>query len=122
MSVNADYGRKLVNSGLAGARSGGEEFLGGKPLTPFLNESAQNAFAAAAVGAGIGLLGGLAANRNRSAGRAIALGFIGGAIGFGAGLIWESRRLGASILSGALKNIGKVRDEHWLEENPIDYA
>jgi hypothetical protein len=119
---NADYSRRLVNSGLEGARSGREAFLSGRPLTPFLNESARHAVTAAALGAGIGLLGGFSANRHRSAGRALAFGVFGGALGFGAGVAWESRRLGASVVSGAMKNIGRVRDEHWLEKNPIDYA
>jgi hypothetical protein len=57
-----------------------------------------------------------------SAGRALAYGLLGGAIGFGVGVAWESRRLTASVASGALKNIGRVRDEHWFELNPIDYA
>lgn len=49
-------------------------------------------------------------------------GFVGGAIGFGLGIAWENRRLTESITSGALRNISKVRDEHWLESHPIDYA
>jgi hypothetical protein len=117
-----DYGRKLVNSGLEGARSGQEAFLHGKPLSPFLNESAQNALTFAAVGACIGLLGSYFGNGHKSAGRAFAFGVFGGAIGFGAGVAWGNRRLGASVVSGAWKNIGRARDEHWLERHPIDYA
>jgi hypothetical protein len=49
-------------------------------------------------------------------------GLLGGVIGFGAGVAWESRRLTASAACGALRNISKVRDEHWLERHPIDYA
>jgi hypothetical protein len=47
---------------------------------------------------------------------------LGGALGFGVGVAWESRRLTTSVASGAAKSISKVRDEHWLEKNPIDYA
>lgn len=119
---SAEYGRKLLHSGLEGARSGREEFLSGKPMTPFLNESAQNAVIAAAIGASIGVLGGFAARRHNSAGRTLAYGLFGGAIGLGAGVFWESRRLTASVVAGALRNIGRARDEHWLEKNPIDYA
>jgi len=118
---NTDYGRKLVNSGLKGARSGREAFLGGRSLAPLLSESARSAVAATAIGASIGLLGGFSAYQRKSS-RALALGVFGGAIGFGAGVAWENRRLVESIVSGALKNIGRVRDEHWLEKNPIDYA
>jgi hypothetical protein len=30
--------------------------------------------------------------------------------------------LAASVAFGALRNIDRVRDEHWLERHPIDYA
>jgi len=118
---STDYGRKLLNSGLEGARSGEEEFLSGNPISPLLNESARHSVTAAALGASIGLLGGLCTNR-KCASRAIACGVFGAAVGFGAGVLWEGSRFGASVISGALKNIEKVRDEHWLEKHPIDYA
>jgi hypothetical protein len=117
-----DYGAKLFNSGLEGARSGREAFLHGKPLTPFLNQSTRNALSAAAVRACIGLLGSYLGNRHKSASRAFAFSICGGAIGFGAGVAWGNRRLGESVVSGAWKNIGRARDERWLERNPIDYA
>lgn len=100
---NIDYGRKLLNSGLRGARSGREAFLDGKPFSPFLAESARNALKPAVLGLCIGVLGSSQGIRHKSGDRVFAYGFVGGAI-------------------GALKNIGKVRDEHWLERYPIDYA
>jgi hypothetical protein len=111
-----------VNSGLKGARSGEEAFLEGRPLAPFLNESVRLALKPAAVGACIGLLGSYPGNRRMSAGRAFAYGLLGGALGFGVGIAWGSRRLAASVAAGAAKSMGRVRDEHWLEQNPIDYA
>ncbi|MBZ5598614.1 MAG: hypothetical protein LAN83_09855 [Acidobacteriia bacterium] len=122
LSSNVDYCRKLVNSGLEGARSGEEAFLEGSPLAPFLNDSVRQALRPAAIGACLGLLGSYPGNQRHSAGRALACGLLGGALGFGVGVAWESRRLTASVASGALKNIGRVRDEHWLERHPIDYA
>jgi len=119
---NLDYGRKLFDSGLEGSRSGQEEFLHGKPLGLFLDESAPCALKSAAFGAVLGLLRGLSRNGHRSAGRALAYGCLGGAIGFGAGLAWQGRRLVASAASGAARSISRARDEHWLESNPIDYA
>jgi len=119
---NLDYGRKVLNSGLDGARSGREAFLHGRPLTPFLSESLHDAWKPAAIGACIGLLGSHPGNRHKSMGRAFACGVLGGVIGFGAGIVWNSRRLTASVANGALRNIGRVRDEHWLERHPIDYA
>jgi len=118
---NANYGRKLLHSGLEGAHSGRDAFLSGRPMSPYFNETARHAAAAAAIGVGIGLLGAFSANRHRSA-RALAYGVLGGAIGFGAGVAWESRDFGASVLSGALRNMSRTRDEHWLEKHPIDYA
>ena len=120
--ASSEYGRKLVNSGLEGARSGQEEFLHGKSLKPFLSESARHALAPAVVGACLGVLSGKADNGDRANGKAFAYGFLGGLVGFGAGMAWESRELTESIAFGALRTITKTRDEHWLEQHPIDYA
>jgi hypothetical protein len=117
-----EFGRKVVNSGLAGARSGREAFLDGRPLTPFLGKTVRNASTPAAVGAILGLLGSFAGNHPKSAKRALVFGFLGGAIGLGIGIAWQSRELTACAANGAWRNIGRVRDEHWLETHPIDYA
>jgi hypothetical protein len=117
-----EYGRKVLDSGLEGARSGREAFLNGRPLTPFLSESVRKALQPAALGAILGVVGSCPGSRRRPAGRVLAFALLGGVIGFGAGVIWESRNLTASIASGALMNMGKARDEHWLERHPIDYA
>lgn len=118
---SAGYGRRLLDSGIEGARSGQEAFLSGKSLTPYLSQSAQGAWLPAVLGACIGLLSSYSANREKSA-RALACGLLGGAIGLGAGLAWESRRLTASVAESAWRSIDKVRDEHWLDKHPIDYA
>jgi hypothetical protein len=112
-----DYGRKVLISGLEGARSGREAFLNGRSLAPFLSESVRKAMKPAAIGACIGALGSFPGNR-----QTLAFGFLGAAIGFGAGLVWESRSLAASVASGAWNKISRVRDEHWFEKHPIDYA
>ena len=119
---NAEYGRKLLDSGIEGARSGQDEYLNGEPLTPFLSESARSALLSAALGACIGVIGSYAGCRQKSIIKSLAYGLIGGAIGFGAGLAWENRDFTASVAGGAMRNIGKVRDEHWLSKHPIDYA
>jgi hypothetical protein len=119
---SVDYGQRLVNSALEGAHQGEDEFLKDESLAPCLCESARHAFAPAAAGALLGVLGGSIGNRRRSPGRALAFGLLGGAIGFGAGVIWENREFTASVASGAWKKISQTRDEHWLEKNPIDYA
>ncbi|MGO9125009.1 MAG: hypothetical protein ACLP6G_08970 [Terriglobales bacterium] len=119
---SADYGRELVSSGIEGARSGREAFLSGESLAPFLSESVRSALKPAFLGACIGALGSYPGYRRKSISRALVFGLLGGAIGLGAGVAWESRRLTASVAGSALKNIGRVRDEHWLTRHPIDYA
>jgi len=117
-----DYGRRVVSSGIEGARYGREVFLHGRPLAPFLSESIRNAWEPAALGALLGVFGGCAGNRQRSVGRALACGVLGGAVGFGVALAWESRRLTASVGREAFRSMSRTRDEHWLETHPIDYA
>ncbi len=118
---NVDYGRKLVSSAVEGARTGESEFLHEEPLAPYLGDSARQAVRPAILGACLGALGGYLAN-GRSPRKALACGLAGGVLGFGAGMIWDSRHFTASVASGAWKNIGKTRDERWFEKNPIDYA
>ncbi|MBZ5685272.1 MAG: hypothetical protein LAP86_09560 [Acidobacteriia bacterium] len=119
---NVDYGRKLVDSALEGARTGEGEFLKEESLASFLSESARQALAPAAIGACLGALGGYLATGRRSRTRALVCALLGGAVAFGAGVIWESRQLTATVASNSWKRVSKTRDEHWLEKNPIDYA
>jgi hypothetical protein len=117
-----EYGRKILGSGLEGARSGREAFLNGRQLNTFLSESVREALKPAALGACIGFLSSYPGKRHRSISRGLGLGWLLGAIGFGAGFAWASRRMTASMAGDVRRNIGRVRDEHWLEGHPIDYA
>lgn len=122
LQSSVEYGQKLVNSALDGARSGGEEFLHANTPAPLLSESVRRAWKPAVLGTCLGVLASYPVNGHRRRGRALACGLLGGAIGFSAGMVWGSRRLGRSFAAGAFKSINKVRDEHWLEKHPIDYA
>ncbi len=119
---NVDYGRRLVGSGIEGARSGQEEFLDGKPLTPYLGESVRSALLPAALGVCIGALIASPITRRKSVAVKLTYGLLGGILGLTTGLAWENRSLGASVAGGAWKKMGRVRDEQWLSKNPIDYA
>lgn len=119
---SVDYGQKLVDSAIEGAREGEDEFLKEEPLAPYLSESARHALGPAMVGAFLGAFGGSLGNGRRSTRSVVAYSLLGGALGFGAGLIWENRQFGASVASSAWKKINQTRDEHWFEKNPIDYA
>ena len=96
--------------------------MNGKPLAMYLDESARNAWKPAALAACLGLLGVYPTGSRKSRGKALAYGCLGGLVGFGAAIAWENRRLAASVVSSAWKKMSRVRDEHWLEVNPIDYA
>ena len=119
---NVDYGRKLVDSALEGARAGEGEFLKEESLGSFLGESARQSLVPAAIGACLGALGGYLATGRRSRTRALVCALLGGAVVFGAGVIWKSRQLTATVASNSWKSVSKTRDEHWFEKNPIDYA
>lgn len=121
LKSNTDYPRKLVHSAVEGAHTGEGEFLHGEPLASFLNESARSALGPAVVGAFLGALSSCSVEQRKAA-KTIGLGLLGCAIGFGAAFTWQNRRLGSSVARAAWKRIGDVRDAHWFEENPIDYA
>ena len=116
------YGRRILDSGLEGVRSGEEEFLHGKPLTPFVSKSVRAALVPAAIGTCLGILGSFPVSRNERASRILFLGLLGGAVGLSAGLMWESRRITERASRAAFKNIHQVRDEHWVEKHPVAYA
>jgi len=116
------YGRALVNSGMSGLRTGRDSHLHGQPLSEALTGSARGALGLAAIGTCAALVGScFAGRRNRNA-KAIGYGVAGSAIGFILGLTWKTRELTASMGRSALKEMGTVRDEHWLRTHPIDYA
>ena len=72
-----EYGRKILNSGLEGARSGREAFLNGRPLTPFLGEVSSQCLEACRRWSVHWRVGRLSQNRHRSVSRALAYGFVG---------------------------------------------
>jgi hypothetical protein len=116
-----DYGRKLVDSALEGARTGQGAFLEKRALTPTLGDCAKHSLDCAALGACLGAVCAYLGGR-RSTRKTLACGILGGTLGFSAGMIWMTRQLTASVASGVRKNIELTRTAHWFERNPIDYA
>lgn len=121
LQTELEYGRKVLDAGLEGTRSGREAFLSGRPLAPLLKDSVRKALVPAAIGSCIGILGN-ARKHYRSPFQILALGLVDGMIGFGLGMAWQGRRLAASTGRAALKKMSRVRDERWLARHPIDYA
>lgn len=117
-----EYGKKVLSSGLLGALSGQQEFLDGQTFTGFLADSLRMAVPSAAIGVCVGFLGSCSHSRRNSMAKALTFGLLGGAIGFAAGVAWESRRLASSAAHGASRNVTQVRDERWMKKHSIAYA
>ena len=120
---NLDYGRSLVISGWEGARATGRMTLEGAPVAVILIRSVRTSCMPALIGAYIGALGAALGNRRRRAYGIISISTtLGAVIGFTTGMAWGTRRLTGGMVQGARKKMDAVRDAHWLEKNPIDYA
>jgi hypothetical protein len=116
------YGKKLVNAGIAGIRSGQDSARGKQSLSTLAAEAARSSLALAAVGAGVGLLSLCLGQRRNRLAKAVALGTLGSALGFAAGFSWKTRKVTSSVAHSTARELRKARDEHWLERHPIDYA
>jgi hypothetical protein len=116
------YGRKLVDSTIAGIHSGEHGFLEEGRLTPYVATATRRSLCPSAIGAIVGACCGYLATDRRSAARALGGAIVGGMAGFSAGMLWETRDLTASVGSCVRKSVQRTRDEHWFEKNPIDYA
>jgi hypothetical protein len=115
------YGRALVNSGLSGLHNGRVAHFQGQPLHGVLSESARGAIGLAAIATCAALIGSCFSRRERRA-KAVGYGVAGSVIGLAVGLAWKTRELTSCMGRSALKEMGTVRDEHWLHNHPIDYA
>jgi hypothetical protein len=116
------YGKELVKSGVSGLSDGREAHLNGRPLSDVLSESARASLGLATLGACAGLLRYCLPARRGRVVKTIACGLLGGAFGFVAGFGWKTRDLAESMTRTAAKEMGNVRDQHWLAKHPIDYA
>lgn len=117
----AEYGRKLINAGVCGLRTGHTEFDPEKAhalVTKSAGESARLAIAGACLGV---VPGCLLARRSRATNAAL-FGALGSVLGFVAAFSWKTRSLSSTLAHSAIKEVRKAKDEHWLERNPIDYA
>ena len=118
---NVDYGRKLVNSAIEGARNGSGEFHESRSPGAHACDALMHALSPAVFAACMGAWCGSVGSR-RALSRKLACSALGGIIGFSAGMLWESRRLTSGIAFSVRKSLRQTRDEHWIENHPIDYA
>ena len=120
---NLNYGKNLVGSSVEGARSARKMTSDGECAGSILARSARDSWQLVTIGVGLGLLCGfLASRRKPSPGKMLACGALGAFVGLGTGMAWETRQLAGDMARGAIRNARVVRDAHWLERHPIDYA
>lgn len=123
LKSEVEYGRDLADSGWQGARSAYDSTLQGEQVGTVLSRSARASWAPTVMGASVGALCALLAYRRKPNPTAIAvMGTVGGFVGFTAGVAWETRQLSSGIARGAMRNIGRTRDSHWLDKHPIDFG
>lgn len=116
------YGRRLVNAGISGIRTGREDF-NRQRASALVSDSAEESLKLAAIGACVGVLPVLLMRRRRPRlASALVLGVAGSALGFCAGFSWKTRKLTSTLAHSAAREVRRVKDEHWLDKNPIDYA
>lgn len=114
--------RELVESGYEGAKTAHKRVLHDEPVSTSLVRGARSSWKAAAIGACLGTVGAFISGERKSARKVFLGGLAGGCIGFGSSMAWGSREVIGAMASEVRKNVGTVRDAHWLERNPIDYA
>lgn len=117
-----EYGHDLIHSAVEGARSAGEHALATEPVGAVLARSARASLPWAAIGASVGFVAVYPARKHESIRNGVLFGVLGAVIGFGTNVALGSRPLISEIVHGAVRDINTVRDAHWLEKHPIDYA
>jgi hypothetical protein len=118
---HSSYGRKLVNAGISGIRSGYREF-DPELASALVANSAEESLKLALTGACLGIIPAvLLARRSRTA-TSILFGTLGSALGFAVGFSWKTRPLTSKLAHSAFHEVRRAKEEHWLEMNPIDYA
>jgi len=97
--------------------------LDGKPVGAVLSRSVRASWAPTVMGASVGALCALLAQGSKPKNTVVvAMGVVGGFVGFSAGVAWETRQLSSGIARGALRGIGSTRDSHWLGKHPINFG
>ena len=122
LESRVEYGCDLLRSAVAGACAVEEQIGKEASRSGVLSRSAATAVAAGASTACLGAVAGYFMSRRRPTQIAITLGLVGAMLGFTGGMMWGTRQVTGQIARGALKNVNAVRDAHWLQRHPIDYA
>jgi hypothetical protein len=122
LSSNLAYGKRLVGSSIQGANTGTRKVFEEETLGTIVARAVREAGVPAAVGACVGAVASVWKGDGKAPRAAVLGGLAGAALGFGAGILWGSRHLSGALVKGAMDSIATTRDEHWLENHPINYA
>ncbi len=112
-----DYGRDLLQAGIEGIRAGERQATGNDNV--HIATSACESLKAAAVGGALALLLCKLIDHRKTP---VARVFACSGAAFCADFIWRTRSISSRALKCAEKEMAKVRDQHWLDSHPIDYA
>lgn len=116
-----NYSRKLFGAGLNAVSAAGAG-RSSEILKQELARSARSAWLPVVMGAAVGLFASRLSGKSKSGRNALVGALAGGVIGFGSAVAWSSREVTAEVVRNAGKNLSAVRDQHWLEKHPVDYA
>jgi hypothetical protein len=122
IKTNLAYGQELVESGVEGAKEARKATLESPETTDIVTAAAQESWQAATVGVLAGAIFGVLADDRKPLRGVITGGLLGAAAGFAGSFAWKTRPLTSSMVHGASKRIGRTRDKHWLDNNPINYG
>ena len=119
---NIAYSKELWEAGIEGANEARREVLASEETTDMVTSAAQESWQPAALGVFVGAICGVLADDRKPIRGVIAGGLFGAVLGFAGSFAWKTRPLTTAMARKAGKNIGKVRDEHWLTKNPVNYG
>jgi hypothetical protein len=122
IKTNIAYGQELLESGVDGAKEARQSLLETSETGDMVTVAAQESWQAAAIGAMAGVIVGALADDRKPSRGVLAGGLLGAALGFAGSFAWKTRPLTATMVRGAGKRIGTVRDRHWLARNPVNYG
>jgi hypothetical protein len=122
LNSEVGYGAELIRSAIVGGRSARDKALAPKSASLVLAHFARTSLPWAVIGASMSILALYSRSKCRSLRSAVGFGLTGAVIGFSANMALRTWPITAKTLHGALRNLNTVRDAHWLEKNPINYA
>ena len=112
---NSHYVLDLVRAGMKGMRSAPRQ--AGIPRNLMTS-----AWAPAAIGAIVGASTVSLDRRRKSVYDVAKGGFVGSVVAIGCSVAWNLGKPTGVAARSAWRSMNQVRDAHWLERNPIDYA